>query len=420
MTGSFSLLIDIALAHLSGRRRQTIVAIAGVAMGVGFFIAMAAMMQGFQSYFVQTVIDVSPHIVLSDDYRDLPRQPLALAFDPAGSALSVNGIKPKREIRGIRNAGRIVRTLAAMPGLDVAPVLEGQIIYRYGSTDLAATLTGIDPDAERRITDIDADMVSGSLDNLKTYANGVVVGVGLARELGAAYGDTILGVSPAGIVKNLKIVGIFRTGVTALDNRVTYTLLKRAQIIQNRPNVVNAIRIHLDNPHVARSVAAGIERQFSYKSESWQEANEGFMAVFVIQNVIIYSTTAAILIVACFGIFNIISTIVNEKARDIAILKSIGFSEPDIQKIFVFQGVLMGFCGTLLGWVLGYAMSRALGAVRIHIESELSMDRLLIVYTWIHYALGAAACLGSAALAAWLPARKAAHLRPVDILRGAA
>ncbi|HRC26620.1 MAG TPA: ABC transporter permease [Alphaproteobacteria bacterium] len=420
MPGSFSLLLDIALAHLSGRRRQTIVATAGVAMGVGFFIAMAAMMQGFQSYFVQTVIDVSPHIVISDEYRDLPRQPLTWVFDPAVSALSVAGIKPKREIRGIRNAGRILRSLADTPGVRVAPMLEGPIIYRYGTTDKAATLNGIDPDAERHITEIESDMTFGSLDNLKTYANGIVVGAGLARDLGAAYGDTLTAVSPAGVVRNMKIVGIFRSGVTALDNRVSYTLLKRAQVLQDRPNVINAIRLRLNDPHVARSVAADIERRVAYKAVSWQEANQGFMAVFVIQNVIIYSTTAAILIVACFGIFNIVSTIVNEKARDIAILKSMGFSEGDIQSVFVFQGFVMGVCGAVAGWALGYAMSRGLGEVRVNIESELSIERLSIIYTWVHYAIGGGVCVAAAALAAWLPARRAARLRPVDILRGAA
>lgn len=420
MTRILPLLLKIALSHLGGRRRQTLVATAGVAMGVGFFIAMAAMMQGFQSYFVQTVIDVSPHIVISDDYRDLPRQPLTLIFNPETSALSIRNIKPKKEIRGIRNVGRVLRALSEIKDIKIAPMLEGQVIYRYGPTDKSATLSGIDPDAEKHITKIESDMIAGKLDNLKTHANGIVIGSGLAKELGAKYGDTITAVSPAGVVRNVKIVGIFQSGITALDNRVSYALLKRAQILQNRPNVINAIRIHLNDPNAARLIAASLEKRFLYKAESWQEANEGFMAVFTIQNIIIYSTTAAILIVACFGIFNIVSTIVNEKTRDIAILKSIGFGESDIQAIFVFQGALMGVCGSLAGWALGYGMSRALGAIRIHIESELSMEHLFIIYTWVHYALGGGVCVASAMLAAWLPARKASKLRPVDILRGAA
>lgn len=416
-----SLVFEIAFAHLAGRRRQTAVAVLGVAMGVGFFIAMAAMMQGFQSYFVKTVVDVSPHIVMHDEFREPRRQPLSYLFDADHAALAVEGVRPRREVRGIRNAGRIVDALGSVPGMTVSPMLEAQAIFRYGSSDVSANLSGIDPRRERSITNLEKDMVSGSLDNLLTYANGVIVGSGLARDLGAAHGDTITAISPAGIVRRMKIVGIFHTGITALDDRSAWTLLKRAQIIADRPNVINAIRFSLGPDYEnARAVAADIERRYLYKTESWQEANEGFMSVFVVQNVIIYSTTGAILIVACFGIFNIISTIVNEKSRDIAILKSIGFTEPDIQRIFITQGTLMGLTGMVLGWGLGFILTHMIESVRINIEAEITTDRLFVIYSLWHYGLGGLFCVLSATLAAWLPARKASALRPVEILRGAA
>lgn len=415
-----SAVFHIALAHLAGRRRQTFVAILGVTMGVGFFIAMAAMMQGFQSYFVKTVVDVSPHIVIRDEYRAPRLQPLALIADPQNSAFSIEGVKPRREVRGIRNAGRIVQDLEALPGLRVSPMLEGQAILRYGSSDVSASINGIDPMRERQITNLEGDMISGTLDNLLSHANGIVVGAGLARDLGAAHGDTISAVSPAGIVKNMKIVGVFKTGITALDDRSAYALLKQAQILGERPNVVNAIRISIPDHEQAREVAARIEGEHLYKTESWQEANEGFMSVFVVQNVIIYSTTGAILIVACFGIFNIVSTIVNEKNRDIAILKSIGFTESDIQRIFVVQGALMGSVGAIFGWGLGFLLTRSIESVRIDIEAEITTDRLFVIYSLWHYAVGGIFCVLSATFAAWFPARKAAGLRPVEILRGAA
>lgn len=418
---AMSLAFEIALAHLGGRRRQTAVAILGVAMGVGFFIAMAAMMQGFQSYFVQTIVDVSPHIVMRDEYRMPRRQPLNYLFPDSTSIVSIHGIKPRREVRGIRNAGRIVDALDAMPAVAVSPILEGQAIFRYGASDVSATLSGIEPRRERLITNLEKDMVYGTFDDLNAYANGVVVGSGLAHDLGAAPHDTLTVLSPAGIVRKMKIVGVFRTGITALDNRTAYTLLKRAQVLQNRPNVVNAIRVSLGSAYEqAREVAQSIEDRYSYKTESWQEANQGFMSVFVVQNVIIYSTTGAILIVACFGIFNIVSTIVNEKSRDIAILKSMGFTEGDIQRVFVIQGTVMGLVGMVLGWGLGFGLTQLVESVRIDIQSEISTDRLFVIYSIWHYVIGGVFCVASATLAAWIPARKAAGLRPVDILRGAA
>ena len=218
----------------------------------------------------------------------------------------------------------------------------------------------------------------------------------------------------------MKVVGIFHTGITELDNSVSYSLLKDAQVLQSRPNVINGIRFSLGNPDDASAVARSIEERFKYKTVSWQEANEGILSVFVIQDVIMYTTTSAILLVACFGIFNIISTAINEKARDIAILKSMGFTEADIQGIFVFQGVLIGLVGMMLGWGLGYGLSKMLGAWRVEMDAIITAEYLFIVYDIYHYIIGGIACMVAATIAAWLPARKAALMKPVDIIRGAA
>ncbi len=420
MAGTTSLLWTIALTHLGGRKRQSAVSTIGVALGVGFFIAMAAMMQGFQGFFIQTIVDVSPHIVMKDEYRERPRQPISFVFDLEQAAVALSGIKPKEEIRGIKNARRIIHSLEETPDLHIAPALEGQVIYRYGSTDVSASIIGIEPDKERVITRLEQDMTSGSLTELQTHSNGVILGSGLAGDLNAETGDIVTAISPAGVVQNLKVVGIFHTGIVAMDDMHSYTLLKRAQVLQNRANVINMIRFALEDPHAAEDVARTIEERYRYKSESWQEANAGFLSVFIIQDMIMYSTTGAILIVACFGIFNIISTIVNEKARDIAILKSMGFTAGDIQMIFLLQGVMVGVTGMFLGWGLGYLLSIGLESIPIEMEAMITADRLFIVYDISHYIIGGIFCVSAASFAAWLPARKAALLRPVDIIRGAA
>ena len=419
MSGN-GLLFNLALTHLTGRVRQTVIAVFGVALGVAFFIAMAGLMQGFQQFFISKIIDVSPHIVMQDDYRERPRQAVSYAYDMDKTAVSLNGVKPKEEIRGIKNAEKIISALRKMPDVHISPMLEGQIFYRYGSTDLSSTLKGIQPKYERYITKLENDMTAGSLDELQTHSDGVIVGDGLADNLNAHVGDTLTGISVAGLVRKMKVVGIFHTGITELDNTVSYTLLKDAQVIQSRPNVINAIRFALKDPYQAEGLAQRIERRFKYKTVSWQEANEGVLSVFIIQNIVRYTTTSAILLVACFGIYNIISTLINEKARDIAILKSIGFTEGNIQQIFIVQGMMIGFSGMIIGWGLGFAMSRGLEALPIHMNAIITAEKLFIVYDIHNYIYGGIACLVAATVAAWLPARKAARLKPVDIIRGAA
>jgi len=413
-----SLTVDIALGHLGRRRRQTVVSVLGVALGVGFFIGMASLMQGFQRYFTTKVIDVSPHIVMKDEYRTAPLQPVERLFGEGAVALS--GLKPRDERRGIRNAKAKLAAIVEIPGLVAAPTLRGQVFLRYGSKDVSATLVGIEPSAERRVSNLEKDLIAGTLDALQTSANGVILGEGLAQKLGAAMGNNLSAVSSEGIVLSVKVVGIFRTGITAMDNGEAYALLKKVQVLEGRINVINQINMRLSDITRARPLARAIEERFGYRTESWEEVNENVLGIFVIQNAIMYSTVGAILVVAAFGIFNIISTVVLEKTRDIAILKSIGLAERDIEAIFLVEGLLVGVAGMVLGWCLGYALVEVLASLEFKTEGFVRTQGFVLYRWWGHYAIAGAFALLSAGLAAFLPARKAARVNPVDIVRGAA
>lgn len=410
--------LDIALTHLRNRKRQTLVSVLGVAMGVGFFIAMAALMQGFHVYFISKVIDVWPHVVIKDEYRSAPPQPVQRLFNDG--VVTLYGLKPREEVRGIKDADTVLAELNRRSDLVAAPTLRGQVFLRYGSKDISATLVGIEIEHERRVSHLEKDLIAGSLNALHTAANGIILGDGVAKKIGAVLNDTLSVISPAGVILKMKVVGIFRTGITPIDNFESYALLKKAQILQDRPNVINQIRIRLNDVDQAHSVASSIEARLGYRSESWEETYENILSIFVIQNGIMYSTVSAILIVAAFGIFNIISTVVHEKTRDIGILKSIGFEERDIRHIFLIEGLLVGLVGTLLGWALGYGLTRVLAAIRIHNEGFITAEGFILHYTFAHYLIAGSFALLSATFAAWLPARKAAHLNPVDIIRGAA
>jgi lipoprotein-releasing system permease protein len=409
--------LEIALAHLRRRKRQTVVSLLGVALGVGFFIAIAAMMQGFQKYFVSKVIDVSPHVAMLDEYRRPPPQAVELAY--GDGAIRLTGVKPKDEPRGIKNGKAKMMQLARLPGVAVSAVLRGQIILRYGSKDVSAGLVGIDPARERRVTNIEGDLIQGALDDLYATANGIVLGAGLAAKLGAGLDDTLTALSTAGVVLKVKVVGIFNTGITTLDNTQAYALLKKAQVLQDRINVVNEIRLRLDDIEQAEPLARRIERRFAYRTESWEESNRNVLGIFVIQNAIMYSTTGAILVVAAFGIFNIISTVVLEKSRDIAILKSLGLTAGDIELVFLFEGLLLGLVGTLLGWAVGYGLIELLATVRFEIEGFVRAERFRLDFSFANYLIAGAAAGAAATLAAFLPARRAARVDPVEIIRGA-
>ena len=126
--------VDIALQHLLHRRRQTLVSLLGVALGVAFFIGISAMMQGFQRDFIARIIDIQPHIIVKDEVRAAPPQPVERLYPQA--AVALRGLKPREEVRGIRGARNIIATLEEMPGVHVAPALSGNLLLRFGGKDV--------------------------------------------------------------------------------------------------------------------------------------------------------------------------------------------------------------------------------------------------------------------------------------------
>lgn len=413
-----SLTLDLAQGMLKRRRRQTLVSVSGVALGVAFFIAIASLMRGFQGFLIAQIIDVAPHITIKDETRSPPVQAVELAAP--GGAIELRGVKPRDRIRGIRAAGDKLAMLEAMPGVAAAPVLQGPALLRFGARDVSAVVTGLDPERHRRVSNIEKDMIAGRLDDLRASANGVILGETLARRLGVQMGDTFSAIGPTGAVLSVKVVGLFRTGIQAVDQGHAFMLLNVQRMLQNRPNTVNQILVRLDDVTLAEPLARQIEARFGDRTESWEEQNRNVLTVFVIQNAIMYSVTGAILLVAAFGIYNIISTVVFEKTRDIAILKSLGFPEGDIQRLFLLQGLVVGVMGAVAGCALGFVMVEGMAQVRFPTETPAGNDRFILARDWRIYLASAGFALAASCIAALIPARRASRLDPVQVVRGAA
>lgn len=409
------LLFGIASRHLMTRKRQSIVSLLGIVIGVGFFLAISSLMQGSQKDFIKRLIDNAPHITIADTYRDPSRQPLEHLYPQA--AVEIRNVKPQTETRGIRGYQQALATIRAVPGARAAAVLTGQAILSFAGRDVNIVLNGMAPEEMRGLTTIEEHMTAGGIDDLIANRGGIIVGAELTRRLALKHGDNITLATATGQVRAFKIVGIFRTGNAHYDETQAFVDLKRVQALTDRPNRVNSIIVKLDDPQDAHKVAAYIESRIGYQSVSWQEATEDLLKTLFVRNVIMYAVVSAVLIVAAFGIYNIISTVVMEKHRDIAILKSMGFRADDIRRIFVMQGFLLGLAGIAMGLPLGCALMAGLAQIRLRPPG---MDEINMPIDWSlpQFFIAGGFALAAALLASWLPARKAARVQPVDILRG--
>ncbi|MGZ5829742.1 MAG: ABC transporter permease, partial [Xanthobacteraceae bacterium] len=416
---AMNLILDIAWTHIKARSRQTIVAIAGVATGVGFSIMMASLMQGSQDDFISRLVDTIPHITVSDERRAPPLQPAEHFYDSA----EIHNLTPEIRRPGIKNP---LATLAALdawiPGA-ATPSIENRAIIRYAARDVGVNVTGIDPHREPSVSALPKQMRQATLGSLYRATNAIIIGDRLSEKLGARIGANITLQSGEGARITARVVGYFHSGVRQLDETHAYVLLKTAQILAQQTGLVNQIRVRATDPMAARDIAARVERETGYKSVSWQEAQEDLLSTFVIRNMIMFAVVGAILLVASFGTYNIISTITYEKARDIAIMKSLGLTSTTIRMIFVVEASIIGLVGALGGFALGgfalgYVLCVALGSIEIK-SPFLDSDRLPLAYDATHYLIAAGVALVSSLAAGYLPARKAARVNPVDIIRGA-
>lgn len=410
-----TLLSSIALRHLLARKRQSVVSLSGIIIGVAFFLAISSMMIGSQKDFIRLLVDNAPHITITDTYRHPGRQPLEMLYPDA--TVEIRNVKPLTETRGIRGYRQILETVRVMPNVRATAVLTGQALLSFAGRDVSIVLNGMVPADIAGLTTIEEDMVQGSIDDLVADRNGIIIGQALLEQMALDMGDNITLAAATGQVRTFKIVGTFHTGLADYDETQAFVDLKRVQALLDRPNRANTIIIKLDDEQRARELAASIERRIGYKTVSWQEKNENILNTLIVRNVIMYVVVSAVLLVAAFGIYNTISTVVMEKHRDIAILKSIGFRPADIRQIFLIEAIFLGLAGIAAGLPLGSLMIYGLGFLTFHPPD---MDPLTLPMDWspLQFIIAGGFAMLAALLAAWMPANKGAKVMPVDVLRG--
>jgi lipoprotein-releasing system permease protein len=409
-----NLLVDIAWTHVSSRVRQTLVGTAGVAMGVGFTIMMAGIMQGSQVDFLKQLVDSLPHITVTDERRFVASQPAELEY----GAVGVSNASNVNRRPGIRYPDTVVTSLETwVPGAVAASVKTNAIISQ-GATRVGVTLTGIDPRTEATVSRLATQMREGELNDLYRAPNGIIIGDGIAQKLSLKAGNTVrLAAGETSI--SATVVGIFRTGMKAVDESTIYSLNRVAQVLIGQSGMINQLRLRLRDPLEAQLIAKQVEAQTGYKAVSWQESNADLIGTFAVRDFIMLTVMAAMLLVSSFATYNIISTITYEKRHDIAIMKSLGMREYLVRRIFVLEAAILGTVGILLGWALGYALCRGLGTITVFNPISGVTRPIFIYYSLNQYLVAGGISMICCAGAAFFPARKATRVHPVEIIRGA-
>lgn len=407
----------LAIRQLLSRKRQTILTLLGIVLGTAAYVAISGMMLGFQTFIVDQLVNNDSHIRISA--RQEPIDAEALSQVLFGEDLVRWQAPPsgRRENSKIQNPAGWFARLDGDPRVAAySEQLVLQALVTRGTRSRSARLVGSRPERQLQVTNIDKYMVSGKFREISS-GNRIVVGEGLLKKLGAHLGESILiGVGRSERM-SFKIAGTFRLGVSSIDDGTIFTSVSDVQKLNGTPSQLSDIAVRLFNVSLASALATGWKQTSPDKVESWDQSNSGILSVFTTQDIVRNSMTVSILIVAGFGIYNILSMVINQKRKEIGILRSMGFEPSDISKLFLIQGVLLGALGGVVGLGVGYLACKGIGTIPVDKERLLGGGTMLVNYGIGIYVKGYFLAFGSALVASFLPAWNAGRFQPIDIIR---
>lgn len=400
----------IAKTYIFSNKKLTAVAVLGVLLGMSVYIFMNSLLVGFDRSSNTSIFRNTSHIrVYKDDElsKVLPKDTLEnyLIINPKIVPTNNTIINPKM----------ILETILKQKEVTVAtPQVNTSVFYNNGKSQITGLSVGIKPDEANLMFNIKSFMVEGDLDLLKSNPNGIVIGSGISEKMNLAISDNINLTSSKGINRTFKVVGIFKTNNSATDKTKSYiNLAASQQLLKQGNSYITDINVNVTDPENAEKVATKLTQITGYKAEGWKQANETLMATNKMRKMIITFVSLTILLVAGFGIYNILNMTVSQKINDIAILKAMGFKGKDVIRIFVTQAISIGVMGVIGGVIMATILITILK--RVYLGGDIGY--FPVDYEPQKFVQGIVIGLIITFFAGYIPAKKAANVDPVEILR---
>jgi lipoprotein-releasing system permease protein len=406
----------IAGVLLTSRIRQLLVAVLSVTFGISMYVFMNSFMAGVNNEQTEITFTSMAHIKI---YNELPEEvtPIRTGASDAQTVRMVSNEQNIRYTEGIKNADVIVQDISTIESITgITRQLNQNVFIRNGVTRTSANLSGIETLEEDRLFQTSDYLTEGDLYDLNSRSNAIILGTGLARSLGAGMGDMVSISTSDGVTRIFQVVGLIETGASGADKtRAIVSIEAARQLFSVNRSYATEVLVNINNYENAREVASEITRFTDYKVEPWQEGNGQLDSANALRDIIAIAVSLTILIVAGFGIYNIMNMTVNEKIKDIAILKAMGFNGKDVVEIFLTQSVVIGLIGGITGLFLGNIIVRIVDRVPFEIAT---LATLPVDYNPRDYILAFLAGTLITLLAGYLPAKNASKVDPVEILRG--
>ena len=401
----------ISLRYLKAKRKQvfisiiTLLSMAGVGLGVMALIIVLSVMSGFEEDLKKKILGTNAHLVVLQQGAGMRDYPEIL--------------KKVEEAKGV---------VAATPFIFTQAMLTSE------NNVHGIVLRGIDPATAGKVINIENTLKKGSMAGLQKddaeAQPGIFIGKELAQTLGVMLDDSVVVVSPMGALapmgggppmKKFRVAGIFDSGMYEYDTSLAYISLKNAQKFLAMGDLVSGLEVKVDDIYAVKKIGDRIRKDlgFPFWTKDWMQMNRSLFAALKLERIVMFIILVLIVLVAAFGIVSTLIMVVMEKNKDIAILKSMGATARSIMRIFIFEGLIIGCVGTLIGLGGGYVVCTLLAKYQfITLPSDVYyISRLPVKMNILDFVLVAVSALGISFLATLYPSWQASRLDPAEALR---
>ena len=411
--------LRIAFRFLTAKKRAMLMSLSCIVLGVGLFIVTQATTSGFEDFFIKTILGTNGAIRIEDRFQDTIRS-MEAGGGGSGSSFQIEQKEGRKYIEGVEEPRLLIEAIREFKNVSgVSEVVTGSAILRSSFKSDSIKIYGIVLDNHLLVSELGKQIIQGQIDDFRIKPAGALVGKVIAERLKLDVGDSFI-LESASQARHYQVAAIYETGVDDIDKERVYLHLSEARSQLKKTSGASFIQVSLYNHDRANEDAMQMEEVLRHGAKSWQRREKTWLEVFKTLKISSGITVSVFTLIAGLAMFNTLAMIVMEKTKEIAILRSMGYTRGDISSIFVWQAIIVLIIGTVLGCSLGAGVTYAVENTRTHIRGIFTTDHFIVQWSVWHYVQATVTAIIMVMVASLIPSRRAARLEPGDIIRGTA
>ena len=409
--------LRIAFRFLTAKKRAMLMSLACIILGVGLFVVTQATTSGFEDFFIKSILGTNGAIRVEDKIQDTLRS-MESGGGGSDSKFQIAQKEGRKYIEGVEEPKLVMDALRDFKNVaGVSEVLTGAALLRSSFKSDSVKVYGIVLDNHLMVSQLGKQIVQGSAGAFRTEAAGALVGKVIADRLQLSVGDSFI-LDATGQSRRYRVSAIYETGVSDIDKERVYLHLSEARSLLKKPTGASFIQVSLHDRDRAVEDADQMEEVLRHSATSWQVREKTWLATFRALRISSGITVSVFTLIAGLAMFNTLAMIVMEKTKEIAILRSRGYTRQDISAIFIWQAVIVLAIGIVLGWALGAGVTYGVSRIPLPLTGIFKTDTFVVNWSIWHYVAASSTAIIMVTIASLIPARRAARFEPGDIIRG--